>query len=77
MECPAPMRDRGAGDCGITATPSSGRTAIRPGVRLCGPGVGVPGSDTEIVSVWCPADLESLFPALTSGRTRNFDVAGV
>ena len=77
MECPAQMLDRSGGDCGITTTPPYGRNSIRPDVQLGGPGVGVPGSDAGIVSLWCPADLESLFPMLTSGRTRNFDVAGV
>lgn len=77
MECPAPMLDQVRGDCGITAVLSYGRNAIRPCVRLWVPGVGVPGSDAAIVTTWRPVDLEPLFPMLTSGGTRNFDVAGV
>lgn len=77
MESPAPMLDQYCGDCGIVVTLSYGPETIRPCVRLWVPGVGVPGSDAEIVTTWPPLDLEPLFPMLTSGGTRNFDVAGV
>lgn len=77
MECPAPMLDQDCGDCGIAAVLCYGRNVIRPYVQLWVPGVGAPGSDAEIVTTWRPVDLEPLFPMLTSGGTRNFDVAGV
>lgn len=77
MKCPAPMLDQDRGDCGIAPTLPYGRNAIRPYVQLWVPGVGVPGSDAEIVTSRGAVDLEPLFPRLTSGGTRNFDVAGV